>query len=247
VAAARIALFSDIHGNVRGLDACLEDLRDQGGAETLVGVGDFCMDGPTGRKVLERLQSVGAICLRGNTDRYLSDRESFPATSDEREDVQFRWQREQLGETWLQWLAALPFALRFGDGPDGLLVVHANPQTDDEHVWPDADDAFLERVTHGVPERTIAFGHLHLSYVRLWRDKLLVNVASAGLPKDGDPRAVYAILTQRSGGWEVKHRRVPFNVDAVERDIVRAGMPDAKKRTNVLRRHRYKNLDERIP
>ncbi|MBD5657514.1 MAG: hypothetical protein IAI50_20390, partial [Candidatus Eremiobacteraeota bacterium] len=106
---------------------------------------------------------------------------------------------------------------------------------------------FLERVTHDVVERTIAFGHLHLPYARVWRDKLLVDVASAGLPKDGDARAGYAILTQRSGGWEVKHRRVTFDVDAVERDIARSGMPDPKKRINVLRRHRYKQLDERIP
>lgn len=244
---SRVALFSDIHGNVRGLDACLDDLRAQGGADTLVGAGDFCMDGPAPERVLERLDAVGALCLRGNTDRYIGDTASFPADGDDREDAQLRWQRERLGAQLVRRLAALPFALRFGDGPDGLLVVHANPATDDEHVWPDADDAFLERVTHGVAERTIAFGHLHLPYARVWRDRLLVNVASAGLPKDGDPRAGYAILTRRAGGWEVKHRRVAFDVDALERDIARSDMPDAKKRINVLRRHRYKQLHERIP
>jgi predicted phosphodiesterase len=244
---ARIALFSDVHGNIRGLDACLDDLKQQGGADTIVGAGDFCMDGPQPRRVLERLSSIGALCLRGNTDRYLSDLASFPAGGETGEDAALRWQRAQLGDTELRWLANLPFALRFGDGPDGLLVVHANPKTDDEHLWPDAGDDVLERVTHGVVERTIAFGHLHLPYVRVWRDKLLVDVASAGLPKDGDARAGYAILTQRSGGWQVKHRRVAFDVDAVERDIARSGMPDPKKRINVLRRHRYKQLDERIP
>jgi diadenosine tetraphosphatase ApaH/serine/threonine PP2A family protein phosphatase len=81
----------------------------------------------------------------------------------------------------------------------------------------------------------------------MWRDRLLVNVASAGLPKDGDPRAGYAILTQRPGGWEVKHRRVAFDVERVAREIEKSGMPDTKKRLTVLRRHRYKSLDERIP
>ena len=239
----RLALFSDVHGNLRGLDACLADLQQQGGADTIVGVGDYCMDGPAPRDVLERLASVGALCVRGNTDRYLSDPDDRGAS----DDAALRWQRERLGPTWLRWLAELPFARRFGDGPNAVLVVHANPQTDDEHVWPDADDDFLERVTAGVVERTIAFGHLHLPYARVWRDKLLVDVASAGLPKDGDARAGYALLTERSGGWQVKHRRVAFDVDAVERDIAKSGMPDAKKRINVLRRHRYKQLDERIP
>jgi hypothetical protein len=88
---------------------------------------------------------------------------------------------------------------------------------------------------------------LHLPYARSWRGRLLVNVASAGLPKDGDPRAGYAILTQRSGGWEVKHRRVPFEVERVVAELEKSGMPEVTKRVRVLRRHRYKQLAEIIP
>jgi predicted phosphodiesterase len=242
----RLALLSDVHGNLRGLDACLEDLRAQGGADTIVGAGDYCMDGPRPREVVERLREIGAVCLRGNTDRYVSDTATFSDADDE-EGEALAWQRAALGPEPLAWLAGLPFALRFGDDRDGLLVVHANPINDDEHLWPDASDAQLERLTAGVEQRTIAFGHLHLPYARVWRDRLLVDVASAGLPKDGDPRAGYAILTRRPGGWEVKHRRVAFDVEKAVRDIERSGMPEAKKRVNVLRRHRYKQLDERIP
>ncbi len=242
----RLALFSDIHGNIRGLDACLDDLRTQGGADTIVGVGDYCMDGPRPRAVVERLREVEAVCVRGNTDRAIGET-CVPDDDDARERAALAWQREELGERNVAWLRDLPFSARFGAGDGALLVAHANPQTDDEHLWPDADDARLERAFAGVAERTFAFGHLHLPYARVWRDRLLVNVASAGLPKDGDPRAGYAILTQRSGGWEVKHRRVVFDVERVVCDIERSGMPDRAKRVNVLRRHRYKELDERIP
>jgi len=250
----RLALFSDIHGNLRAFDACLADLRAQGGADRIVGVGDYCMDGPQPKAVLERLVEIGAVCLRGNTDRYLGDIEAFPAVDErdearerDEEEAALRWQRATLGPAWLRWLFELPFALRFGEGPGALLAVHANPKSDDEHIWPDAADRDLERVTEGVPERTIAFGHLHLPYVRAWRDRLFVNVSSAGLPKDGDPRAGYAVLTERSGGWEVKHRRVPFDVERVVDEIEKSGMPSPRKRVRVLRRHRYKQLDERIP
>jgi predicted phosphodiesterase len=242
----RIAAFSDVHGNVLALDACLADLREQGGADLIVGGGDFCMDGPRPREVLERFAELEARCVRGNTDRYLSD----PAfTTDEEDGASLAWQRERLGESWLRWLAGLPFSLRLGEGEprDALLLVHANPVSDDVHLRPDADDAFLESITAGVEERTIAFGHLHVPYVRGWRERLFVNVASAGLPKDGDPRACYAILTQRSGGWQVKHRRVAFDVEQVARDIEKSGMPERKRRINVLRRHRYKEFGERIP
>ncbi|GAC1311375.1 MAG: metallophosphoesterase family protein [Vulcanimicrobiaceae bacterium] len=251
----RLACLSDIHGNLRALDACLADLREQGGADAIVGVGDYCMDGPRPEAVVDRLRELGATCVRGNTDRSIVD--APPAApgedpEDERERRAIVWQRERLGEDRIAWLGALPFAERFAptataDPADALLVVHANPKSDDEHLWPDADDALLERVTSDVAERTIAFGHLHLPYVRMWRERLFVNVASAGLPKDGDPRAGYAILTARAGGWQVRHRRVAFDVERVVREIESSGMPGARKRVNVLRRHRYRELDERNP
>lgn len=243
----RIAVLSDIHGNLVGLDACLADLQAQGGADVIVAAGDLCVDGPKPKKVLQRLQEIGAQCLRGNTDRFLSADESPAALLVEAERKQIAWTRTDLGEKWLAWLADLPFSLRFGNQDNELLIVHANPSSDDEHLWPDADDATLERLIGGERASTIAFGHLHLPYARMWRGKLLVNVASAGLPKDGDPRACYAILTECTGGWAVKHRRVAFDVKKVATQLADCGIPESAELISTLRRHRYKRLKTSIP
>ncbi|MBV8244288.1 MAG: metallophosphoesterase family protein [Candidatus Eremiobacteraeota bacterium] len=228
-----------------GLDACLADLRAQGGADAIVGGGDYCMDGPKPKKVLQRLIELDAQCVRGNTDRYIGTGET--AARDESEAEQIGWQRSQLGEKLVQWLSDLPFSLRFGEPPHELVVVHANPTSDDEHLWPDAEDADVERLVASESAAVIAFGHLHLPYVRLWRGKVLVNVASAGLPKDGDPRAGYAILTQRRDGWEIKHRRVAFDVKKVATQLRDSGIPGHVEHIGVLRRHRYKQLSNLIP
>ncbi|HZY99611.1 MAG TPA: metallophosphoesterase family protein [Candidatus Baltobacteraceae bacterium] len=241
----RVAVVSDIHGNLVGLDACLADLQAQGGADVLVAAGDLCLDGPKPKKVMQRLEEVGAQCVRGNTDRYLSDDRIEPV--DGVDDAQITWTREDLGERWLSFLRELPFALRIGEDDNQLLIVHANPKSDDEHVWPDADDAALERLIGEEKATTIAFGHLHLPYARIWRGKLLVNVASAGLPKDGDPRACYAIFTEREGGWEVKHRRVTFDVKKVATQLADCGIPGSAELIATLRRHRYKRLKSSIP
>lgn len=244
----RIAVLSDIHGNLVGLEACLADIQHQGGADVIVAAGDLCMDGPRPKKVLQRLAEVGAQALRGNTDRYISAAdESDLHGSDEADRKQAQWQRKEIGEKWIAWLRQLPFSLRFGEEENQLLVVHANPSTDDEHLWPDADDATLERLIGAEPAGTIAFGHLHIPYVRAWRGKLLVNVSSAGLPKDGDPRAGYALLTQRAGGWEVKHRRVAFDVKKVATQLADCGIPESAELISTLRRHRYKRLKTLIP
>lgn len=243
----RIAILSDIHGNLVGLDACLADLTQQGGADAIVAAGDLCMDGPRPKKVLQRLQEVNAQCLRGNTDRFLCAPQDAEGNWSEGDRKQAIWQREQIGDKWLAWLAHLPFALRFGEPENELLVVHANPQTDDEHIWPDSDDATLERLIGAETAAAIAFGHLHLPYARTWRGRLLVNVASAGLPKDGDPRAGYAILSERPGGWEVKHRRVAFDVKKVATQLADCGIPESAELISTLRRHRYKKLKTIVP
>jgi putative phosphoesterase len=241
----RVAVLSDIHGNLVALDACLSDLESQGGADAIVAAGDLCLDGPKPKKVLQRLEEFGVQCLRGNTDRYLADvnGEVFAGV----ESAQLAWTRKDLGEHWLEWMRELPFALRIGEDDNQLLIVHANPKNDDEQLWPDADEATLERMIGDEAATAIAFGHLHLPYVRIWRGRMLVNVASAGLPKDGDARACYAIFTERTGGWEVKHRRVTFDVKKVATQLAACGIPESVELIATLRRHRYKRLKSFIP
>jgi putative phosphoesterase len=239
---SRIAILSDIHGNIVALNACLDDLAARGGADVIVAAGDLCMDGPKPKAVLKRLHEIGALCLRGNTDRYIA------AGDDDPDDAAMvRWQRERLGPAWTRWLRDLPLQRRFGPDSNALLVTHANPKNDDEHVWPDANDEQLERLFGDVDAQAFAFGHLHLPYARLWRGKLLACVASAGLPKDGDPRAHYAIFTQRPGGWEHTSRRVEFDVEKVARQLIKSEIPDLERCLVVLRRHRYKAIAGIVP
>ena len=242
----RIAVLSDVHGNLVALDACLADLETQGGADEIVVAGDICVDGPKPKKVLQRLEEVGARCVRGNTERYLYESgrsDAFLPTK----AAQVGWTRQELGERWVSWLSELPFALRIGEDNNELLIVHANPLNDEEHLWPDAEDDLLRRLVGEERATTIAFGHLHLPYVRIWRGRMLVNVASAGLPKDGDPRACYAIFTERDGGWQVKHRRIPFDVKKVATQLADCGIPESAELIATLRRHRYKRLKNLIP
>lgn len=242
----RIAVLSDIHGNLLALDACLVDLELQGGADAIVAAGDLCLDGPKPKKVLQRLEEIGAACIRGNTERYLGE-DGSGRTFSSAEIAQIAWTRREVGERWLSWTKELPFAMRVGEDSNQLLIVHANPKTDDEYISPDAEEEVLQRLIGNERATAIAFGHLHIPYVRMWRKKLLVNVSSAGLPKDGDPRAGYAILTEREGGWQVKHRRVPFDVKKVATQLADCGIPESAELIATLRRHRYKQLKHLIP
>jgi putative phosphoesterase len=242
----RIAVLSDVHGNLLGLDACLADLEAQGGADAIVVAGDLCLDGPKPKKVLQRIDEIGAACVHGNKDRFLVE-ETPSKAFDASETAQIAWTRREIGERGLTWLKDLPFAMRIGEDGNELLIVHANAVSDDEYIWPDADDRVLQRLIGDDAATAVAFGHLHIPFARNWRGKLLVNVSSAGLPKDGDPRAGYAIFTERDGGWQVKHRRVAFDVKKVATQLADCGIPGSVELIATLRRHRYKQLKNSIP
>lgn len=235
----RIAIISDIHGNQLALEAVLHDLALQPGCDLLVVAGDLCLNGPCPREVLHTVQNLHCPVIQGNVDLETVTRAPFSG-SHKRSTVS--WTREQIGQSGIDYLASLPFSYRVTN-PTGLdlLVVHANPVNLEDALRPEADDATLESLLGRLDARigALAFGHLHKAYIRTWRQFLLVDVASCGLPRDSDRRAAYGILTWQQNRWEAEIRRVPYDVLAVVRQIRDCGMPNAEKRTDVLLKARY--------
>jgi predicted phosphodiesterase len=106
-------------------------------------------------------------------------------------------------------------------------VVHANPRTFDEHLYPTMSEEQLQPYLEGMKARILAFGHLHIPYVRPVGDGLLIDVASVGHPKDHDLRAAYTVLTWDDGRRSVEQVRVPYDVEETISLMHRSGMPDA--------------------
>jgi hypothetical protein len=152
--------------------------------------------------------------------------------------------RDRLGRKRTAYLAGLPFAHRLSPAPGhDLLIVHANPVDMERTITPDmpeeALDALLMVEGREPNWAVLAFGHVHTPFVRRWRGRLLVDVASAGLPMDGDPRAAYALLSWDGASWQAEHRRVPYPVEAVAADMRASDMPRAKHFAARLLAARY--------
>ena len=90
----------------------------------------------------------------------------------------------------------------------------------------DLDELLLDDAGREPEWSAFTFGHVHVPYVRRWRPEVLVNVASVGLPMDGDQRAAYGILTW-NGDWHAEHRRVFYPVPVVAQQMRTGGMPPA--------------------
>lgn len=235
----RVAVISDIHGNQLALEAVLRDLEGQPRCEQLVIAGDLCLNGPRPREVLQLVRGLNCPVIQGNVD--LETVTSAPEKGEKKRSV-VAWTREQIGQEGIEYLADLPFSYRVNTPEErDLLIVHANPRNLEGALFPNADDETLERLLGGLDARVsvLAFGHLHIAYTRRWRNLLLVDVASCGMPRDDDRRAAYGILAWQDGQWEAEIRRVHYDVQAVVKQIKTCGMPNAEKRSKVLLEARY--------
>jgi len=218
----RIAIFSDVHGNLSGLEAVLADVAHHA-PDLVVFAGDLCLMGPRPGDCLRRVRELRLPAVLGNTDEWTAGGGAPPATHAER----IRWTRDQLTDDEAGWLGGLPFGLTVSptaDPADDLRIVHANPRDLNDILFPSEahqtaywsavrqSDAELEPLLGDVTAAVLAFGHLHIPNLRQWGRLALVNVASVSMPGDGDARAKYALLTWAGGRWSAEHQRVPYDV-----------------------------------
>ena len=235
----RIAIISDIHGNQLALQAVLRDLAGQPAVDQTIIAGDLCLNGPCPREVLTIVQGLHCPVLQGNVDLEVV---TAAPNKGEKKRSTAAWTREQIGAAGIDYLATLQTSYRIPN-PEGsdLLVVHANPLNLEDAIFPNASDSTLEHLLGGLDDRigALAFGHLHIAYTRRWRQILLVDVGSCGIPRDDDLRASYGILSWQDNSWQAEIRRVEYDVRAVVKQIKASGMPNAEKRIKTLLEARY--------
>jgi putative phosphoesterase len=229
----KIVVCSDIHGNVAALEAVLADIRETLAPDLICVAGDLVLSGPRPAEALALVRSIpGARFVKGNCDAYICD------MADTAADVRFA--REWLTPDDLAFLDALPLTEQVEAAPGhALLVCHANPRNLEDPIKPEAHESLVRPLLEGVAAEVVAFGHYHIPFVRTLEPWTLVDVASVGLPRDGDRRAVYAIVTFEGGRWSIEHRRVVYDWDAVARDFAEVGFPDAQRAAATLLRARY--------
>jgi predicted phosphodiesterase len=239
----RIAIYSDVHGNLTALQTVLADIKKQA-PDLIAFAGDLCFFGARPRACLELAREATDIFVYGNTDVFIHTPLPMPDEVSKEEQQEWEiffsliaWNQEQIRTENVSWLARLPFSHRISPTAvptNDLLITHANPldvnrmitPTDEfqqknlgEVKWSQSDEELrplLATTTAGI----IAFGHLHVPNVRRWGDKILANISSVNLPSDGDKRAKYGLLTWRKEeGWSVEKRLVDYNLHQ-ERELL---------------------------
>ena len=236
----RYLILSDIHANLEALDAVLAAASTLTHERILV-LGDLVGYGADPNAVVERVRALAPHGLiRGNHDKVGSGVESAEGFNAVARSA-IRWTYETLTDENREWLADLPMGPVVID--DLIEICHGTPFDEDAYVFDDLDAL---RALHAAQRPLCLFGHTHVQIgYALERDQFtlttldddrpltvtvrddtrhLLNPGSVGQPRDGDPRAGFAVVdTDRR---EALIYRIEYNVEGAQARIIQEGLPE---------------------
>ena len=227
----RIALISDVHGNLTALEAVLADI-DARGIERIFNLGDYVGKGPRGREVVDLCRERCEVNILGNWDDFLPDPDRVYDTES------LRWWLAQLGERQGEWLRSLPFSHDFVMSGRRIRLFHASEETVHRRVRFDHDEAeFLAMFTNtpatgdGPVPDVVGYADTHDPYYETDRERrTLFNTGSVGNCMH-DPTPVYVVLegvmdSPDPAPFSIQFVRVPYDVDAEVAAAEALGMPE---------------------
>jgi len=222
----KIAVFSDVHGNVPALEAVLDDIRAWEPDRVIVN-GDLVSRGPYSLRCLRLIQTRMPACrlLKGNHETYVlscADHPRDPADPTVDLDRFAQWTAQQLGGA-VEEIRGWDDAVDLTDpGGGSAHVTHGSRQGNREGIYPHIDDELLA-ARIGEPRDLFVGSHTHMPLVRLFNGTLVANTGSVGQPLDGDPRSAYGRFDFRDGRWHAEIARVAYDKAQAERDFEESG------------------------
>ena len=229
----RYAILADIHGNLAAFKAVLQDIDGRGGAEELWCLGDIVGYGPDPSECIALLRQHNHLCVAGNHDWAAIGKVDISDFNPDAAEA-CRWTARQLSPEDVRYLENLPLTL----SRDDFTIAHGSPR---EPIWEYVLSTQSARANFQFFEtRFCLIGHSHVPLVfenvggrcalmelpaelRLGENRLIINPGGVGQPRDGDPRAAYAIYDEDAA--TIYHYRIPYDIEATQERMVKHGLP----------------------
>jgi len=225
----RVAIFSDIHGNLPALEAVLADVARRR-PDAMYCLGDLVGYGPFPNEVIERIRSEQIPTIMGNYDDGVGyDRDECGCAyrePDERRlgDLSFTWTKARVTVDNKTFLRQLHPHIRTEIDSTRVLLVHGSPRKINEYLFEDRPISSFQRLAASSNADVVVFGHTHEPYVKVVAAVRFVNVGSVGKPKDGNWHACYAIL-DFAASTPTEFIRIPYDLKSVTDAIRRSELP----------------------
>ncbi|MDQ3752727.1 MAG: metallophosphatase family protein [Actinomycetota bacterium] len=219
----RIAILSDIHGNLPALEAVIRDIDGQSPDEIWCG-GDIAWGGLWAADCVARVREAGWTTVRGNTDVWVTGDPQTVEAPEERREIEALAAAHDLSRDDALWLLNLPLGQ---SGPGSLLLVHGTPESPFDAPMPDAPPGEFQPYEGNAG--VVVYGHVHRAFVRrLAGGTIVCNTGSVGAPTDDDT-AAYLLVDQVGPDLVLGHRRVAYDRDGAIQEARRTGGPVAER------------------
>lgn len=242
----KVAVISDIHGNMQALESVLKDIESEK-CEKIFCLGDLAMAGPEPVKAIEKIKELYEkdnfnqekfILIQGNTDEMIGDYSpeiiakvnQFPIMARALEnDVQI------IPNSFKEFLRTLPKQKELEIEGVKILLVHGSPRRNDENISPDLPIENIEEMLEGVNADLILCGHTHIPCgYQTSKGQTVVNDGSVGRPFTPNPQACYAIINVQNGGFDVQHKFIDYDKQTASEILSKRDFEGADKLAKIL-------------
>lgn len=238
----KIAVISDLHGNMQALEAVLNDIKKEN-CKKIFCLGDIAMAGPEPSKTVDKIQQLIAdtdfTIIQGNTDEMISNcdnqmihmlEENNPVMAHALEcDVTV------LSEEQKNFLRDLPKQKEININGIKILLVHGSPRKNNENIFPDLKIEEVEEMIAGTDANIIFCGHTHVPCGYQTNTKqTVVNTGSVGRPFSQEPKSCYAILEINDKEYTIKHNLVDYDYQTAAKILNERDFDGADKLSQML-------------
>lgn len=227
----KIAILSDIHGNIDALVAAYKAATEVN-PDKIYHLGDLGGYAPFVNEVVDFLIEHKIEGVQGNYDhtvatdaehcgcKYEDPIQSALATQS------FEWTKKHVSQQSIAYMAGLPNIIEFQTDGRRVALFHATPHKNNIYWLEERDEKFFLEMAGKVDADVMIYGHTHKPYRKDIDSKVFINAGSVGKPKDGDPRACIAIVDITSDGVKSDFIRALYNTQKVADDIKQSELPD---------------------
>ncbi|ELY35989.1 metallophosphoesterase family protein [Natronorubrum tibetense] len=211
----KVGLISDVHGNRVALEAVLEEMPP---VDRLLCAGDIVGYNPWPAACVDELRERDVPTVMGNHDAAVVGDAPFRFNGMARAGVEHA--SEQLSEEQREWLESLPMERLECD--DRIKLVHGHPDDPDRYTRYTYPREFSPGLLD--EEDVLVLGHTHIQGLEQFAEGIVINPGSVGQPRDGDPRAGYAVVDLEALTAET--HRVEYDIDAVQAAVRETDLPE---------------------
>jgi len=218
----RIVVISDIHSNNDALTAVLEEVHDY---DALICLGDLVGYGAEPNEVIETVRMLKPhVIIAGNHD--------YATVTGDTSDFVYHavkaieWTRKRLTMENIKYLSNLPYSSTFVANKVTLKAYHGSPRDPlNEYVYPGIPSFILKSLLEIAGANILLLGHTHVAFDSRIDTKLLINPGGIGQPRDGDPRASYAIIEITDDSVSCVIKRETYDIDSAASKILQNSLP----------------------